>query len=100
MTLSTATIGESYELASCDVPPKTRNKLETLGLVPGERITIIQKTRSGLIIEVKNSRLAIAHDLAKNLCTREDATGEVGETNETSKDKLSENKTVLENKKG
>lgn len=68
MTLSAANIGETHELATCDVSPKTRNKLETLGLVPGQKISIIQKTRSGLIIEVKNSRLAIAHDLAKQLC--------------------------------
>jgi Fe2+ transport system protein FeoA len=41
-----------------------RSKLETLGLLPGEKIRVIQKTRAGLIIEVKRSRLAIAHDLA------------------------------------
>jgi Fe2+ transport system protein FeoA len=44
-----------------------RNKLETLGLVPGETIGVISKTAAGLIIEVKNSRLAIGHDLARSL---------------------------------
>jgi Fe2+ transport system protein FeoA len=33
-------------------------------LVPGERINVIQSTDAGLIVEVKHSRLAIAHDLA------------------------------------
>jgi Fe2+ transport system protein FeoA len=44
-----------------------RSKLETLGLVPGERINVLQSTSSGIIIEVKHSRLAIAHDIAGSL---------------------------------
>ena len=71
MTLDNADINKGYRLVSCDVPPKTRSKLETLGLVPGEHINVIQRTNAGLIIEVKRSRLAIAHDLAESFVVHE-----------------------------
>ena len=64
MTLDTIDIGEGCRLVTGDIPLKIRSKLETLGLVPGVFIKVIQSTRAGLIIEVKRSRLAIAHDLA------------------------------------
>ena len=64
MKLSEARIGKTYRLMSCDTAYKTRNKLETLGLVPGELITIIQSTSAGIIAEIKHSRLAISYDLA------------------------------------
>jgi Fe2+ transport system protein FeoA len=67
MTLNKVDIGGEYRLVACNAPQKTRSKLETLGLVPGERINVIQKTSAGLIVEIKRSRLAIAHDLAGSL---------------------------------
>ncbi|MDR1712792.1 MAG: ferrous iron transport protein A [Coriobacteriales bacterium] len=67
MTLNSADIGGDYCLVACNAPHKTRSKLETLGLVPGERINVLQSTGAGLIIEVKHSRLAIARDLASSL---------------------------------
>ena len=68
VTLDTTDAGTTYQLVNCEASQKLRSKLETLGLVPGERIRVIQKTGAGLIIEVKKSRLAIAHDLAHFLC--------------------------------
>ena len=67
MKLDAAEACKVYRLANCAVAQKTRSKLETLGLVPGEHINVIQRTNAGLIIEVKHSRLAIAHDLADSL---------------------------------
>jgi Fe2+ transport system protein FeoA len=67
MTLNKVDVGGEYRLVACNAPQKTRSKLETLGLVPGERINVLQSTGSGLIIEVKRSRLAIAHDVAGSL---------------------------------
>jgi len=64
VTIDAVDIGEGCRLVSCDAPPRTRSKLETFGLVPGERIRVVQSTRAGLIIEVKQSRLAISRDLA------------------------------------
>jgi Fe2+ transport system protein FeoA len=67
MTLNTVNAGNEYRLVACNAPHKTRSKLETLGLVPGERINVIQNTDAGLIIEVKHSRLALASDVASSL---------------------------------
>ncbi len=67
MTLNDVEIGESYKIVNCDLPLKTRSKLESLGLFPGESINIIQKTGAGVIVEVMRSRLAIAHDMAREL---------------------------------
>jgi Fe2+ transport system protein FeoA len=67
MTLNDVEIGESYKIVTCELPLKTRSKLESLGLFPGESIQVIQKTGAGVIIEVMRSRLAIARDMAKEL---------------------------------
>jgi Fe2+ transport system protein FeoA len=67
MTLSKVEAGSKYRLVACSAPQATRSKLETMGLVPGERISVLQNTDSGCIIEVKRSRLAIAHDIANSL---------------------------------
>jgi Fe2+ transport system protein FeoA len=67
MTLNKVGVGGEYRLVACNAPHMTRSKLETLGLVPGERINVLQSTSSGIIIEVKHSRLAIAHDIAGSL---------------------------------
>ena len=67
MTLDNVDAGIACQLINCDASQKLRSKLETLGLVPGERIRIIHKTSAGLIIEVKKSRLAIARDFARTL---------------------------------
>jgi Fe2+ transport system protein FeoA len=67
MTLNKVEVGGEYRLVACNASPKTRSKLETLGLVPGERINVLQSTSSGIIIEVKHSRLAIANDIASSL---------------------------------
>jgi Fe2+ transport system protein FeoA len=67
MTLNKVNAGNAYRLVACNAPHRTRSKLETLGLVPGERINVIQNTDAGIIIEVKHSRLAIANDIADSL---------------------------------
>ncbi len=67
MTLNTATAGKRYIVVSCEASLKMRNKLETLGLVPGQMVNVISRTAAGLIIEVKNTRLAIGNDLARSL---------------------------------
>ncbi|MDR1422785.1 MAG: FeoA domain-containing protein [Coriobacteriales bacterium] len=67
MTLNSVNPGSDYRLVALNASPKMRSKLETLGLVPGERINVLSSTNAGLIIEVKHSRLAIAHDLAGSI---------------------------------
>lgn len=70
MTLNTAKAGEHYTIAGCEASLKMRNKLEALGLVPGQTVNVISRTAAGLIVEVKNSRLAIGDDLARSLIVK------------------------------
>ncbi len=71
MTLNDVEIGGTYKIVTCELPMKTRSKLEALGLFPGESINIIQKTGAGVIVEVMRSRLAIARDMAGELSVTE-----------------------------
>ena len=59
--------GEAYRIVVCDIDARTRSKLETLGLVCNGRLTVISNTKSGLILDVRRSRLAIGNDLAKHI---------------------------------
>jgi Fe2+ transport system protein FeoA len=67
MTLNKVDAGGEYRLVACNASQTMRNKLETLGLVPGERISVIQNTSAGIILEVKHSRLALTPDVAGSL---------------------------------
>jgi Fe2+ transport system protein FeoA len=67
MTLNKVSAGGEYRLVACNASHTMRNKLETLGLVPGERVNVIQNTNAGIIVEVKHSRLALTPDVAGSL---------------------------------
>lgn len=41
--------------------------LESLGLVPGSTVTIVSKNASGLILNVKESRVALSRGLASKV---------------------------------
>ena len=65
MTLKKSQGGQSLRLLDCDSDPKTRNKLETLGLVPGGTFSVVSNSAAGLILNIRDSRLAISHALAQ-----------------------------------
>jgi len=64
MTLNKAKAGCCHRIIGCKACGTERCRLETMGLVPGESINVISSSPSGLIIEVKHSRLAISHETA------------------------------------
>ena len=65
MTLKQALAGSTYHIVNCNVSGKTRAKLDSLGLVRGEAITVLSSSFAGLIIEVKGSRLALSREIAE-----------------------------------
>jgi ferrous iron transport protein A len=67
MTLGSAKVGSGHRIIACNAQQQLRSKLESMGLVPGEQVTIISSSGSGFIIEVKHSRLAISTDMAEAL---------------------------------
>jgi Fe2+ transport system protein FeoA len=67
MTLENAPIGLPCNIVSLTADKKFRQKLETMGLIPGQSVNVLSHSGGGLIIEVKNSRLALSNQLAKCL---------------------------------
>ena len=67
IVLKNGQVGSYYRIIECFAEPRTKNKLETLGLVTGSTLQVISNTRAGLILKVKESRLAISSDLALSL---------------------------------
>jgi len=46
---------------------ETRRFLENLGFVPGVSVTVISKLGGNLIVNVKDSRIAIGNDMANKI---------------------------------
>lgn len=69
--LDLAKAGKTYEVVSCDMQGRLRNKLETLGIVIGSSLEVNSNSGSGLIINVKRSRLALSREIAGHLIVRE-----------------------------
>lgn len=54
----------AYRIRRIQGDTKLRHHLENLGFVPGERVRIINRVDSGLIVTIKGSRVAVNHDIA------------------------------------
>ena len=46
---------------------ETKRHLENLGFVPGSSVSIITKNNGNLIVNIKDSRVAISEELAKKI---------------------------------
>lgn len=46
---------------------KTKKFLESLGFVPGELVKIISKLGGNVIVEIKNSRVAVSEEMARRI---------------------------------
>jgi len=70
MSLVEMNIKEISYLESVDLPLRTKRHLESLGLTPNQEIEILSKDNRGLIIKIKESRLAIDYGTASHLHVR------------------------------
>lgn len=64
MPLTLANIGETNMIRKVGGNPETRRHLEDLGFVAGGDITIISTIGGNLIVNVKDSRVAISREMA------------------------------------
>lgn len=64
MPLTLANIGETSMIRKVGGNPETRRHLEDLGFVAGGDITIISTIGGNLIVNVKDSRVAISREMA------------------------------------
>ena len=64
MPLTFATIGEQNLIRRIGGNPQTRRHLEELGFVTGGCVTVVSAIGGNLIVNVKESRIAISREMA------------------------------------
>ena len=67
MTLADCKAGRNYTIGRNNYEGKARARMDSLGLVEGETVTVLSNTFSGLIVIVKGSRLAVSKAIARGL---------------------------------
>lgn len=67
MPLTMIDIGESVLIKKISGKDETKPFLESLGFIVGSEITIISKFGQNFIINVKDTRVALDHTMAKRI---------------------------------
>lgn len=67
MPLTMVTPGEPSVIRRVGGKEETRLFLEKLGFVAGGEVTVISETGGNMIVNVKNSRVAIGRDMANRI---------------------------------
>ena len=66
MPLTLVTIGEENMIRKVGGSPEVRTHLENLGFVPGSSVTVISTIGGNLIVNIKESRIAIDRSMANH----------------------------------
>ncbi len=64
MPLTMAAIGKTNEIKKIGGSAEVRQHLETLGFVPGSLVTVVTTLGRNLIVNIKESRVAISSEMA------------------------------------
>ena len=67
MPLTMAGVGEENVIKRIGGKEKTRKFLENLGFVTGGTVTVISQTGGNMIVNVKDSRVAISREMANKI---------------------------------
>lgn len=67
MPLSLAALGEENMIRKIGGNPEVRAHLENLGFVPGGNVTVVSTMGGSLIVNVKESRVAISKEMANRI---------------------------------
>lgn len=67
MPLTMATPGEPSVIRKIGGKEETRLFLEKLGFVTGGEVTVISETSGNMIVNIKDSRVAIGKDMANKI---------------------------------
>ena len=67
MPLTMANIGETNTIKRVGGNEETRRFLENLGFVAGTEITVVSSIGGNLIVNVKDSRIALNEDMARHI---------------------------------
>lgn len=67
MPLTMVNSGEENEIKRVGGKEETRRFLENLGFVQGAKVTVVSKIGGNVIVNVKESRVAIGKDMANKI---------------------------------
>ena len=67
MPLTMATMGEVNKIVKVGGNVETRRFLENLGFIAGTEITVVSSIGGNLIVNVKDSRIAVNEDMARHI---------------------------------
>lgn len=67
MPLSMYPSGKQVSIKKIGGKDETRRFLNSLGFVEGERVTVISEIGGNMIVNVKDTRVAIDHNLARRI---------------------------------
>ena len=67
MPLTMATMGEVNKIVKVGGNEETSRFLENLGFVAGTEITVVSSIGGNLIVNVKDSRIAVNEDMARHI---------------------------------
>ena len=67
MPLSMVGAGEENTIQRIGGKEETKEFLETLGFVVGGKVTVVSQTEGNLIVNIKESRVAIGKDMANKI---------------------------------
>ncbi len=67
MPLTFAAVGEEALIRKIGGSPETRKHLENLGFVVGGKVTVVQAIGGNLIVNVKESRVAVSKEMAARI---------------------------------
>lgn len=67
MPLTMADVGESITIKRVGGREETRKFLENLGFVTGGTVTLVSQVGGNVIVNVKDSRVAIGKDMANKI---------------------------------
>ncbi len=70
MPLTLAAVGEENMIQRIGGKPEVRAHLENLGFVSGGTVTVISAMGGNLIVNVKESRVAVSRELAGRIMVR------------------------------
>ena len=67
MQLLSSPIGKQVKIVDVTTDEKTKNRLQNIGIIVGGQITLLQSNFGDLIVKVRECRVAINKDVAKNI---------------------------------
>ncbi len=71
MPLAMVKIGQTQSVQKINGKDDTKKFLETLGIIKGELLTVLSEANGNVIINIKNSRIAISKAMAMRIIVQE-----------------------------